>query len=131
MLTKSRQQELEALYVGAPYGKGIDHDKYTTIGILLLVLVAFGWYRGFLAFENMREQSQLPAAAEPISTTIQINKAKRAELSLLPGVGPKMAQEIIDFRVEHGPIRTWEELDRVKGIGPKTIENIKRYATLD
>jgi|GEM_PF-2360388 len=131
MVTKSRQQELEALYVGAPYGKGIDHDKYTTIGIVLLVLVAFGWYRGYLAFVNSQEISRLPTVAEPISTTISINKAKRAELSLLPGVGPKLAQEIIDFRVEHGPVRTWEELDLVKGIGPKTIENMKRYATLD
>jgi competence ComEA-like helix-hairpin-helix protein len=131
MVTKSRQQELKALYIGAPYGKGIDHDKYTTIGLLLLVLVAFGWYRGYLAFVNTQEMSRLPVVAEPISTTISINKAKRPELSLLPGVGPKLAQEIIDFRLAHGPIRTWEELDRVKGIGPKTIENIKRYATLD
>jgi competence protein ComEA len=130
MVSKSRQQQLAQLYVGAPYGRGIDHDKYSTIGILLLVLAAFGWYRGYVAY-GYALQRQQPAVVEPFSTTIHINSARKVELCLLPGVGPKLAQAILDFRAAHGPIRTWEQLDEVKGIGPKTIEEIKVYASLE
>lgn len=131
MVSKSRQQQLEQLYVGAPYGRGIDHDKYSTIGVVLLVLATFGWYRSYVAHGYAVQRQQQPAEIVPFSTTIHINSARKVELCLLPGVGPKLAQAILDFRAAHGPIRTWEELDQVKGIGPKTIEAIKVYASLE
>lgn len=131
MVSKSRQQQLELLSVGAPYGRGIDHDKHFTIGVVLLVLAAYGWYRGYVAYGYALQRLRMPIIVEPLVTTIHINTARKVELCLLPGVGPKLAQAIIDFRASHGPIRKWEELDQVKGIGPKTIENIKVYASLD
>ncbi|MCS7069799.1 MAG: helix-hairpin-helix domain-containing protein [Meiothermus sp.] len=55
---------------------------------------------------------------------INVNTATQAELEALPGIGPKIAREIIRNR----PYRDAKELQaRVKGIGPKTWEEIKRY----
>ena len=130
MVSKSRHQELDQLTEGAPFGRGIDHDKYSTIGILLLGLADFGWFRNYVAQENLIQPPQV-AVREPFSTTIYINSARKVELCLLPGIGPKMAQAILDYRAEHGPIRAWEELDQIRGIGPKTIEAIKVYASLE
>jgi hypothetical protein len=76
MVSKSRHQELDQLTAGAPFGRGIDHDKYSTIGILLLGLAVFGWYRNYAAQEN-HVQPQQVAVSEPFSTTIYINSARR------------------------------------------------------
>lgn len=131
MVSKSRQEQLDLLSVGAPFGRGIDHDKYFTIGIVLLVLASYGWYRGYLAYTYSWQALERPSVIEPFSTVIHINTARKVELSLLPGVGPKLAQAILDYRAEHGPFKTWEDLDQVRGIGPKTIEGIKQFGTLD
>jgi len=59
------------------------------------------------------------------TSTIDINTATGAELELLPGIGPALAQRIIDHRREHGPFRRVEDLDDVKGIGPRTLEKLR------
>jgi competence protein ComEA len=60
-------------------------------------------------------------AAEPSPTRIDINNAPKVTIESLPGVGPKLAEEIISGR----PYRTIEELDKVKGIGPKKLAQIR------
>jgi competence protein ComEA len=65
-----------------------------------------------------------PAAANP-TRKININKAPAAELELLPDVGPALAKRILDHRTKHGPFKTLEDLDKVPGIGPKTLEKFK------
>ncbi len=55
---------------------------------------------------------------------LNINTASQAQLEALPGIGPKIAREIIRNR----PYRDAKELQaKVKGIGPKTWEEIRRY----
>lgn len=65
------------------------------------------------------------ASPTPAKTTININTATAAELELLPGIGPALAQRIIDHRREHGAFRRVEDLDDVKGIGPRTLEKLR------
>ncbi len=81
-----------------------------------------------------------PAAFTPASpktlTTEQLqlrldpNVATAAELELLPGVGPRLAQAIIDYRESTGAavaFRTPEDLARVPRIGPVTVERLRRH----
>lgn len=63
------------------------------------------------------------------SHKINLNTASAAELELLPGVGPAMAQRIIDHRTAHGPFKRVEDLDEVKGIGPRTLEKLRDLVT--
>lgn len=58
---------------------------------------------------------------------ININTASSEELQLLPRIGPATADKIITARTEHGPFETIEDIQNVKGIGPKTFETIKEY----
>ena len=62
---------------------------------------------------------------------VNINSADVAQLSLLPRVGAKAAQRIVDYRTEHGPFRKATDLMQVKGFGDKTFERLNPYITLD
>ncbi|WP_347107564.1 ComEA family DNA-binding protein [Paenarthrobacter sp. S56] len=61
---------------------------------------------------------------------VNINKASVEELGTLPRVGPVMAKRIVDWRVEHGPFGSVEELDAVEGIGPKLMESLQNLVTV-
>ena len=53
---------------------------------------------------------------------VNINTADAAQLALLPRVGEKAAERIIEYRTEHGPFKKAADLMQVKGIGAKTFE---------
>ncbi len=61
---------------------------------------------------------------------VNINTADAATLSrVLNGIGPSKAQAIIDYRQQHGPFKSVEELVNVRGIGLATVErNIERMS---
>lgn len=62
---------------------------------------------------------------------VPINAASVAELEALPGIGPKIAQAIVDYRNAHGPFVSMEAILEVKGIGEATLERIRDLITLD
>ena len=57
--------------------------------------------------------------------SININAASSAQLQTLSGIGPVKAQEIMKYRKSHGGFKTVDELVNVKGIGPKTVAQLK------
>ena len=61
---------------------------------------------------------------------IDINHASQIVLQEIPGVGPVLSGEIVAYREEHGAFESVEELLNVKGIGEKTLENIKPYISI-
>ncbi|MBU0601715.1 MAG: helix-hairpin-helix domain-containing protein [Gammaproteobacteria bacterium] len=61
---------------------------------------------------------------------LDLNSASVAELDALPGVGPSRAQAIVDYRAAHGPFRALDELARVKGIGDKTLAELRPLLTV-
>lgn len=63
--------------------------------------------------------------------SVNINQADAAVLSSeLNGIGEKKAQAIIDYRTQHGPFNSVEDLQNVKGISDKTIEKNRDKMTL-
>ncbi len=62
---------------------------------------------------------------------ININSASQAELEVLPGVGATMAGRIIEYRKQRGGFKTVEELDRVRGIGPRLMERLRPLVTVE
>ena len=64
------------------------------------------------------------------SGKISINKASYEELITLPGIGPKTAERIIEYRNTYGPFWTLEDIKNVKGIGGKKYAKLKEYITI-
>ena len=62
---------------------------------------------------------------------MDLNTADGYDLQRLPGIGEKRAQAILDYREEHGPFRSVEELDKVDGIGAGIIAGLEGYVTVD
>jgi len=58
---------------------------------------------------------------------IDINHANAIEWQVVPGIGPALAGKIIAEREGGGSFLTIEDLERVNGIGPRTIDNIREY----
>jgi len=61
---------------------------------------------------------------------VNINSASLQELMKLPRVGPVMAERILKYREEKGPFQTITELQKVKGIGAKTFNDLKVHITV-
>jgi competence protein ComEA len=66
--------------------------------------------------------ASLAVSAAPVD----INSADARTLAdALTGIGPERAEAIVDYRDAHGPFKSVDELISVKGIGEKTLENIR------
>lgn len=62
--------------------------------------------------------------------TVSLNSANLSEFDTLPGVGPVLAQRILDWRTEHGRFTSVEELGEVSGIGEKLLAQLTPKVTL-
>jgi competence protein ComEA len=84
------------------------------------------------AFTTPAVASGTSVAAGPTSTPgkININTATVEDLDKLPGIGPALAQRIVDYRKAYGPFKKIDDLKNVTGIGDKLFEQIKNLITV-
>lgn len=75
--------------------------------------------------EEPPEASDAPAAIR-----VNVNRADREELQLLPGIGPVMADRIVENRTRLGFFRSLDDLERITGIGPRTVEQLRPHAVV-
>ena len=61
---------------------------------------------------------------------INVNTANQKELESIKGIGPAKAKAIPDYRRQTGPFKSVDDLDKVKGIGKKTLAEIRPQVTL-
>lgn len=76
--------------------------------------------------ETRRARAEVERRSRPLEEGERIdpNRASAAELDRLPGVGPAVADRIVEARETDGAFRGAEELERVRGIGPATVERL-------
>ncbi|MDY6986599.1 MAG: helix-hairpin-helix domain-containing protein [Thermodesulfobacteriota bacterium] len=56
-----------------------------------------------------------------------VNEAAAEDLALVPGMGHRLARRIVASRDSRGPFTTWDDLRKVKGVGPMKIEMFRKY----
>ncbi|MEY4348612.1 MAG: hypothetical protein RIS43_1031 [Actinomycetota bacterium] len=61
---------------------------------------------------------------------LNINRASASAIEQLPGVGPVLAQRIVDYRTSHGSFKRVEDLDNVSGVGPAMMSKLKPLVTI-
>ncbi len=79
------------------------------------------------------DQISIPGTVNPshvIASRININTATADELATLPGIGPTTATNIIDYRLQHGPFQSIQDIQNVPGIGPETFAMIENYISI-
>lgn len=79
------------------------------------------------AVSNCSVHRMDPDALERLELPVDINRAEHEELASLPGIGPALAERIIAGR----PYASVDELDRVRGIGPKRLDDLRARARID
>src|SRR5512146_651213 len=99
-----------------------------TLVLVALVISAQAWTAA---------QKPQPAKADAATTAtatasalINLNTATAEQLDALPGVGPKIAGRIIEYRQKNGPFKKVEDLMNVKGIGEKAFLKMKNRLTV-
>jgi competence protein ComEA len=57
---------------------------------------------------------------------INLNKCSVEDLRRIEGVGKQLAQDLVDYRNQHGPFRTWTDIQKIPGFSPKLIDVLKK-----
>jgi competence protein ComEA len=102
-------------------------DQAVVAGLALAALLALacfwtthgGWRRRLIEIDR-----EPPREAHFL---VDLNTARWAELAQLPGIGEGLARRIVASRDREGPFVDHEDLRRIRGIGPKTMEQVKPY----
>ncbi len=92
-------------------------------GVLLILACAMAW----LAASRPIHVSTMATGSAPIAPPdmrLDLNAASAAQLQALPRIGPAMAERIVADREANGPFRSLEDLQRVNGVGDRTVELI-------
>jgi competence protein ComEA len=77
-----------------------------------------------------KPKPQAPAPSPtPATALLNLNAATKADLEKLPGIGPSMAQRILDYREKNGSFKKVEELMNVQGIGEKAFLKLRTLVT--
>lgn len=84
-----------------------------------------------LAQTAVQKSDPTVAGAQNVSgEQIDINQADLQTLATLPGIGPKIAERINEYRENNGPFKSVDDLLNVKGVGPKMLEKIRQLITV-
>lgn len=119
--------------------KLLKSEKIALVLTLVFLALALGFSLGrrpeearfVLADSSFTGRGQPSAAYETVyppkedgSRIININTCSAEELESLPGIGPVLAQRIIDYRGETGGFKTIEDITKVRGIGAMVYEDV-------
>lgn len=76
-------------------------------------------------------EAPVPAgAALAMGKKLNLNRMSEADLSLLPGIGPRLARTIVQERTQLGRFESWEDVDAIAGIGASKIELLRAHTEI-
>ena len=102
------------------------HRKIILAGAASLLLAV----ASALAGDGDAPAAPASSAPAPSAGKVNINQATAAQLALLPRIGEKVAERIVDYRKEHGNFARPEDLMEVKGIGEKLFVTLRPHLSV-
>ncbi len=98
------------------------------ISLLFVAATAFFFVSAFTAHNSeYLDIEKFPSDKRIYKLRIELNSAPAELFELLPGVGAKTAQRIVEYREKIGGFKTIEQLQKVKGINKIMLERIRPY----
>ncbi|MDN3513955.1 MAG: helix-hairpin-helix domain-containing protein [Candidatus Brocadia sp.] len=76
-------------------------------------------------------QTRICFSAVEVEGKVNINTATEDQITLLPGIGSKLAAEIVNHRATSGNFKTIDDLKKISGVGDKKFEKIKDFIVVD
>jgi len=94
---------------------------------------------GIICYKNLRYRPRIEIISDSQelereirdSKIVNINTATKEEIVKLRGIGPALAETIIEYRAAYGPFRNKEELKNIKGIGRVKYDEIEKYIKVE
>ena len=102
-------------------------DQAAVAALVMTALVSIGLYWLVQGGASGRLIEIDRASPQAVEFQLDINEADWPEFTVLPGIGEALARRIVESRQAEGPFADVEGLQRVRGIGPKTLEQIRPY----
>ncbi|MBI3185117.1 MAG: helix-hairpin-helix domain-containing protein [Myxococcales bacterium] len=89
------------------------------------------WKDGVARCEGGPPLTPAPAGAGlTVGLKLDLNRATEHELGLVPGIGPKLARELVSARGARGGFKSWDEVDDVPGVGGAKLEALRSAAEI-
>jgi competence protein ComEA len=98
--------------------------------LVLLAIVAIAVVPAAAQQKSSPAKSAEAKVTATPSAPVNLNTATQAQLEALPGLGPKVAQRILEYRQKNGNFKKVEDLMNVKGIGEKSFLKLKPLVTV-
>ena len=102
-----------------------DQAVVATVLLFCLCALAGHWFANGGHRGKLLEVERLQPGTVPY--VVDLNQADWVEFTVLPGIGETLAKRIVEFRETQGPFREIEDISRVNGIGPRTLERLRPY----
>jgi competence protein ComEA len=102
-------------------------DQTTVAALVVVSLVGIGGWVVAQGGWRLRTVEVDQVKPQPIQFQVDLNTAEMPELMQLPGIGEVLAGRIVESRQNDGPFASVDDLRRVSGIGPKTMERLRPY----
>ncbi len=103
-------------------------DRSQRAGVLIAAALLAGACGLYALWRSGPPVDDRAADGPPIR--VNVNEADWPELSLVPGLGAVLSERITDYRTDHGPFASLDELTAVKGIGRITLDQLRPYLVL-
>lgn len=105
-----------------------ERQQYASAVVLVFCLAVMlaNWGVRWLRGDRMIDIER-PFERKSIELMLDLNQASWPELTLLPEISETMARRVVEYRDVQGPFESLEQLKQVRGIGPRTFEQVLPY----